>query len=380
MPAVRSGPGRRLALLCASPAQAAASAARARAPSGPASGPEPGRNDVVVDRTRERVQIQVAVQAREQLAGAGARAARPGLDHAAAHQDAPGRGREHQGVQQLRQRVRRQCPTPGRAAESDVPACRRVPRSPRPRRAPRRSRRGRAGSAPVVARIARDANVAELGMAEAVHQPPAGDQSDADPGADGDVGEILEAPGRAPAPLGERRAVHVGIEGDRHPESLGQPPGDPGVAPAGLRRGGDESVGRRSCGPGRPDRTRRCRARGSDRASRRRRAGSVRFGRGSSWGHRRSGWRFATGCRPGPCRAGTRTSFRRVRRRPAGASRPSSRGGSGGKVTVVRGGGARRCGGCRGHGGEDVPQLGQGHHVEQRIVGLAALTPRPSKI
>ena len=118
---------------------------------------------------------------------------RLGLDHAAAHQDPPGRGGEHQGVQQLRQRVCRRV--------SHAGSCGGTSWAGNPARAAIAAPGGEpldavavegTGSAPVVARLTRDANVAELGMAEAVHQASAGNQPDADSGTDGDVGEILE--------------------------------------------------------------------------------------------------------------------------------------------------------------------------------------------
>jgi hypothetical protein len=86
--------------------------------------------------------------------------------------------------------------------------------------------------------------MAELRVSEAVHQPPAGDQADADPRADGNVGKILEVSGRTPAALGERRTVHIGIEADRHIERLREALGDAGIAPTGLGSGSYETVGR----------------------------------------------------------------------------------------------------------------------------------------
>ena len=49
----------------------------------------------------------------------------------------------------------------------------------------------------------------------------------------------------APALLGQRRGVDVGIEADRHAKRGARGAGDRDVRPAGLRRRGDLSVGRR---------------------------------------------------------------------------------------------------------------------------------------
>ena len=57
---------------------------------------------------------------------------------------------------------------------------------------------------------------------------------------------VVEALRRAPAPFGERRAVHVGVESHGHAEAAAESLRDVGVAPAGLGRRGDESVGGRA--------------------------------------------------------------------------------------------------------------------------------------
>src|SRR3546814_14694075 len=54
----------------------------------------------------------------------------------------------------------------------------------------------------IVAGQARDADVADLAVAEAARRAAVNDQADADPGADGDIGEIAE-----PVPRSEERRV-----------------------------------------------------------------------------------------------------------------------------------------------------------------------------
>jgi hypothetical protein len=53
-------------------------------------------------------------------------------------------------------------------------------------------------------------------MEQSVHQPAADDATTADARPDRHVGEGVEAWRRAPAPLGQRRGVDVGVEADRH--------------------------------------------------------------------------------------------------------------------------------------------------------------------
>ena len=77
-------------------------------------------------------------------------------------------------------------------------------------------------SGPVIARFASHSDMTQFGVSEAVYQASTRNQSDADAGPDGDVGKIREVPGGPPSTLGQRRAVHVGIEGDRHVERLRQ--------------------------------------------------------------------------------------------------------------------------------------------------------------
>src|SRR3546814_5203111 len=60
------------------------------------------------------------------------------------------------------------------------------------------------------------------------------DQPDADPGPNRDIGEIVEPLPRAPANLGERRAVDVGVEPHRHRERRCDLAEHVGIGPAGL--------------------------------------------------------------------------------------------------------------------------------------------------
>src|SRR5687767_2696777 len=57
--------------------------------------------------------------------------------------------------------------------------------------------------------VVRNPDVAELGMHLPVHRPPAGDDTAADPRADGDVDERVRALAGPPAELAERGPVHV---------------------------------------------------------------------------------------------------------------------------------------------------------------------------
>ena len=104
----------------------------------------------------------------------------------------------------------------------------------------------RADAGKLVAGLARHADVPELGVIHAEHRASAHDGADADAGSHRDIGEIVEAPGRAPAPFGERGAIHVGVEPHRHADAAAEPLRDVGVAPAGLGGGSDESVGGRT--------------------------------------------------------------------------------------------------------------------------------------
>src|SRR3546814_14125432 len=88
----------------------------------------------------------------------------------------------------------------------------------------------------IVAGQARDADVADLAVAEAARRAAVNDQADADPGADGDIGELAEPVPAAPANLGERRAVDVGVEADRNVIGGAQRAGQTGPPPPRLVR------------------------------------------------------------------------------------------------------------------------------------------------
>ena len=104
----------------------------------------------------------------------------------------------------------------------------------------------RADAGEFVAGLAHHANVSELGVVHAEHRPAAHDGAHADAGAHRDIGEVVEAPGGAPAPFGERRAVHVGVETHGPPKRRAEPLRDIGVAPAGLGRRRNETVSGRA--------------------------------------------------------------------------------------------------------------------------------------
>ena len=61
------------------------------------------------------------------------------------------------------------------------------------------------------------------------------------PGANRQIDEGVESLGGAPAPLAQRRGVHIGIEADRHFERRLDRPHDIHVGPARLRRRRDEA-------------------------------------------------------------------------------------------------------------------------------------------
>src|SRR5436190_13192043 len=73
----------------------------------------------------------------------------------------------------------------------------------------------RADARKLVAGFAGDADVTELRVIHAEHRPSAHDGADANAGAHRDISEVVESPGRAPAPLGECRAIDVGVEAHR---------------------------------------------------------------------------------------------------------------------------------------------------------------------
>src|SRR5690606_678658 len=64
-----------------------------------------------------------------------------------------------------------------------------------------------------------DTQMPDLAVAQAPDCAPVDDRSDADAGADGDIGEGAQALGAAPGALGQGCAVDVGVEadGDREP-------------------------------------------------------------------------------------------------------------------------------------------------------------------
>src|SRR6185369_17742362 len=88
-------------------------------------------------------------------------------------------------------------------------------------------------------------NVAELAMAETACRLAVDDQPDPYAGTDRHISEIGEALPASPADLGHGRAVHVGVERDRHIKGVAKPGNDISPCPARLRGRKDMSVGRR---------------------------------------------------------------------------------------------------------------------------------------
>jgi hypothetical protein len=97
----------------------------------------------------------------------------------------------------------------------------------------------------IVARFARDPDVPEFRVVHAEDGFATHDEPDADARTDGDVRKVIEALRRAPAALGQRRAVDVGVETERPAEFAAEPLRDVRVPPAGLRGGCDVAEGRR---------------------------------------------------------------------------------------------------------------------------------------
>ena len=67
----------------------------------------------------------------------------------------------------------------------------------------------------------RHPQMACFGMAQTAQWRPADDHAYADARAHGHVGPGVEAPSAAPQSLGERRAIDIGVDGDRHRERAG---------------------------------------------------------------------------------------------------------------------------------------------------------------
>ena len=72
------------------------------------------------------------------------------------------------------------------------------------------------GAKPGIPDQSRNADVAELGVAVSMNALAIDDQAHPDAGADRDIGKIFEPRPCTPAPLGQRGAINVGIEGRRN--------------------------------------------------------------------------------------------------------------------------------------------------------------------
>src|SRR3972149_9554294 len=75
--------------------------------------------------------------------------------------------------------------------------------------------------------------------------PAVDDRSSTEAGANGEIHERPRAPAGPPAPLGQGRAVHVGVPPDRDAESPAKRPRQVGARPPRFGRGGDVAVPRR---------------------------------------------------------------------------------------------------------------------------------------
>ncbi len=94
----------------------------------------------------------------------------------------------------------------------------------------------------VVVRVPLDEDVAHLGVEQAVDGAAVEDRAAADPGADGEVDDRADPLPRAPALLGQRGAVDVGVPAHGQPEPLPEAAHHVGVAPARLGRRRDPAV------------------------------------------------------------------------------------------------------------------------------------------
>ena len=79
--------------------------------------------------------------------------------------------------------------------------------------------------------VVRDAHVPHLRMDQAVHHPSVHEPTAADPGAHGEIDEVVEPLRRAPSALAQGGGVDVGVEAHRDAEGLTDGPDDVGAAP-----------------------------------------------------------------------------------------------------------------------------------------------------
>lgn len=102
-----------------------------------------------------------------------------------------------------------------------------------------------AGAVPGIARFAGDTQMPQFAVAESVCGPSIDHETDSHAGAHGHIGEVRQMPGCAPSALGQRGAVHVGIESHGQGEAFREAPGHIGVSPARLRRRSNRAIVRR---------------------------------------------------------------------------------------------------------------------------------------
>ena len=171
--------------------------------------PKSGRADI----GRRRRQIHVAGEAFDQQRFDPTEQVRLTFDYSATHRDPPGRGCAHQHVAQLCDRPGDRIPKRVRDGQSgnifvtEAGLDRAARSEPFDAIAVERT-----GPRPIVAGKPRHADVSKLAMGEAAGRPTVDDQADADPGADGDISEIVKAPAGAPQHLGKGGAVDVGVK------------------------------------------------------------------------------------------------------------------------------------------------------------------------
>ncbi len=94
----------------------------------------------------------------------------------------------------------------------------------------------------------------DLAVAETARRLAMDDQPDPDPGADGDISEIVETAAAAPPDFRERGAIDVGVEPDRNVKGRLQWPEQVGAFPIGFVRRADQAViGLAGIEPDRPE-------------------------------------------------------------------------------------------------------------------------------
>src|SRR3981081_1121791 len=191
--------------------------------------PEPGWHYVVVDSTGQILEIQVTVQASDKHLAHPYEQLRAAFHDTATHQDAPWRSGKQHRLQEQGQRVSHGLPHRAvgcNPVSRDTGTC--GNRGPRGESLDAIAMEA-ANPGPAVALQPGDPYVAQLGVVTSKHRGSAHDQSNTNARTNGDVPVILHISRRAPASLGKRRAVYVGVDCDRNCAMGSQPADDIGA-------------------------------------------------------------------------------------------------------------------------------------------------------